>query len=286
MKHGNYPDYENILIEREDGITYLKFNRPEKRNAMSPGLHHDMHDALSRLQFDDATEVLVVTGAGDSFCAGQDLKEYFHETMDDPSQHRADQMMSHDWRHRLLNYFPKPTIGAINGWCFGGAFTVVCSCDIVVAADEATFGLSEINFGGIPGGLVGRMVSEYLTPRQAMYYVLTGEKFDGRKAAEVGLATLSVPLAELTSKVQEIAGTLKAKDADAVRACKLAMKGVSLRDMPYEDAWRWLNTVSGQLKAWQSDESPMQGRRDGIGKFVAKEYRPGLEPMPKGDRDA
>lgn len=272
------PTYKNILVEREDGVTYVKFNRPEKRNAMSPGLHRDMHDALSRLQYDDATEVLVITGVGESFCAGQDLKEYFHETNNDPARHRQDQVTSHDWRHRLLNYFPKPTIAAVNGWCFGGAFTVVASSDIVITADEATFGLSEINFAGIPGGLVGRIVAEYLPPRKAMYYVLTGEQFTGKQAEQFGFATMSVPRENLMEKVREVAAVLKAKDAEALRACKLALKGVNLRDMPYEDSWRWLNTVHGQLRAWQSAGSSTE---DGIGRFVAKEYKPGLGPVPK-----
>ena len=72
--------YENIIVEKEDGITWVTLNRPEKRNAMSPDLHYDMDDALAQLAVDDETQVLVLTGAGDAFCAGQDLKLYFRDT--------------------------------------------------------------------------------------------------------------------------------------------------------------------------------------------------------------
>jgi feruloyl-CoA hydratase/lyase len=153
-------DYSTILIEKNDGITTLKFNRPEKRNAMSPQLHREMYDALSELQFDDETRVLVITGNGDAFCAGQDLKQYFYELKDDRRAREEIRRISHAWRHEKLNMFPKPTIAAINGWCFGGAFTVVCSSDIAITAEEAVFGLSEVNFNQIPGGLVTKVVQE------------------------------------------------------------------------------------------------------------------------------
>src|SRR6185437_16945096 len=101
---------------------------------------------------------------------------------------------------------------AINGWCFGGAFTTVCSVDIAIAADEATFGLSEINFGNIPGGLVTKVVQEIVQPRQALYYILTADTFQGARAAEIGLVTMSVPKTELDSKVAEIVAKLQTKD--------------------------------------------------------------------------
>lgn len=142
--------YENVLLEREDGITWVTLNRPEKRNAMSPALHHDMVAVLNELEGDAETKVLVLTGAGDSWNAGQDLKEYFRALDNDPAGRRQAGWDSHQWRWEHLLTFPKPTIAMVNGYVFGGAFTPLVACDIAIAAEDAIFGLSEINWGIFP----------------------------------------------------------------------------------------------------------------------------------------
>jgi feruloyl-CoA hydratase/lyase len=264
-------EYSTILVEKQDGITTIRLNRPEKRNAMSPQLHRDMYDALGDLETDPDTQVLIITGSGNAFCAGQDLKEYFYEYRDDRRGREENRRISHAWRHEKLRYFPRPTIAAINGWCFGGAFTIVASCDIAVAAEDATFGLSEINFGHIPGGLVTKVVQEIVQPRQALYYIMTGDPFDGHRAAEIGLITMALPAADLEAKVQEIAAKLKQKDPLALRACKEAFKAVS-PSVSYEDAWHWLAAKSDQLTYLQKS----RGQQDGIEGFLRKEFKPGL----------
>jgi trans-feruloyl-CoA hydratase/vanillin synthase len=263
--------YETILIEKDTGVTTIRFNRPEKRNAMNPRMHREMFQALSELEFDRDTRVLVVTGSGESFSAGQDLKQYFYELKDDPRGREEIRRISHAWRHEKLRLFPRPTIAEINGWCFGGAFTIVASVDIAIAAEDATFGLSEINFGNIPGGLVTKVVQEIVQPRQALYYILTGDPFSGARAAEIGLVTMAVPRAELHARVLEVAEKLKAKDPFALRACKEAFKAVS-PSVSYEDAWYWLSAKVDQLTHQQKGGWVEQG----IGKFLQKEYRPGL----------
>jgi feruloyl-CoA hydratase/lyase len=269
--------YNTICIEKNNGVSTLTLNRPEKRNAMSPELHHEMVSALSELAADEETAVLVITGAGDSFSAGQDLKKYFHEIRDTPAAREAARKNSHDWRYRILNNFPKPTIAAINGYCFGGAFTVVASCDIAVAAHEATFGLSEINFGHIPGGMVAKIVSDAMIPRQALYYILTGRQFDGKTSRDIGFTTMSVPLSELMDTVYEIAEELKQKDPLALRACKEAFKQLDLRNHSAEEALAFLSAKSDQLIRKQK----ARGDSDGIESFLNKEYRPGFGPAPR-----
>ena len=270
-------DYETILIDKQDGVTTIRFNRPEKRNAMNPRMHREMYQALSDLEFDPETRVLVLTGQGESFCAGQDLKQYFYELKDDARGREEIRRISHAWRHEKLHFFPRPTIAAINGWCFGGAFTIVASVDIAIAAEEATFGLSEINFGNIPGGLVTKVVQEIMQPRQALYYVLTGDPFSGSRAADIGLVTMAVPRSELDVKVQEVAAKLKAKDPAALRACKEAFKAVS-PTASYADAWYWLSAKVDQLTLQQKGGWVERG----IGKFLEKEYRPGLGTVDLG----
>src|SRR5262249_26507509 len=146
--------YETVLIEKQDGITWLIMNRPDKRNAMSPQLHLDMDDALAELAVDPQTQILVLTGAGEAFCAGQDIKLYFRANDDAPAARAKARHASNQWRWQRLSTFPQPTIAMVNGYCFGGGFTQVCACDFAIAADEALFGLSEVNWGILPGGIV------------------------------------------------------------------------------------------------------------------------------------
>ena len=270
--------YETILVEKNDGVTTVKFNRPDKRNAMNPTLHREMLAALTDISYDNDTQVLVITGSGKAFCAGQDLKEYFYNMKDSERERDEIQKISQAWRHNLLNLFPKPTIAMINGYCFGGAFTVVASCDIAVAADEATFGLSEINFGSIPAGLVAKAISPEMSYRQMLYYSLTGEQFDGKRSVEIGFTTMSVPLAQLQERVMQIANNLKGKDRHALRATKEAFKGVDIRSMSYEDALYWLKARLGQMTHEQKNANWMD---HGISKFIEGAYQPGRGAVPK-----
>src|SRR5665811_1976976 len=107
--------YETIKKDTVDGVTTITFNRPERRNAMNPTLHMEMVDALTDLEADDDCRVLVLTGAGESFCAGQDLKEYFYDISDDRKARLKARKASMTWRSQLLRFFPKPTISAVNG---------------------------------------------------------------------------------------------------------------------------------------------------------------------------
>lgn len=270
-------DYDTVEVTTTGGVTTAALDRPEKRNAMNPRMHREMADLLRRLAVDDDTKALVVTGNGSSFCAGQDLKEYFHEIRDDERAREEARRDSHDWRYRLLNHFPKPTIAAVNGYCFGGAFTIVASCDIAVTADEATFGLSEVNWGHIPGGMVTKIVADLMPPRQALFYIMTGRTFDGPEAVRIGLATLSVPLDALSETVNGMAEELVQKDPLALRACKEAFKSVDIKTMSTEAALAWLSAKSDQLRRRQE----AQGRSDGAESFLNKEYRPGFAPMPQ-----
>ena len=210
-------NYETLLVDRKDDVVTITLNRPNKRNAMNPTLHNEMVELLTELRYDKNLRVLVLTGAGESFSAGEDLKEFFYEQQDRMQFERAlDKAL--EWRVRILRTFPVPTIAKINGWCFGGAFSIVSGCDIAIAADEAVFGLSEVNFGHFPGGPVSKQISQILRVRDAIYYILTGDTFTGKRAAEIGFVTYSVPRATLTEEVDRLVSKLCQKDALALRA--------------------------------------------------------------------
>ena len=146
-------NYETLLVTKESGITTIAFNRPEKRNAMSPQLHREMFDLLTDLRYDEETRVIVLTGAGESFCAGQDLKQYSLDMDSQPARVRDElREKVRRWRGEMLRTLPKPVIARITGWCLGGALTVIAGCDIAIASEEALFGLPEVNFGHFPAG--------------------------------------------------------------------------------------------------------------------------------------
>jgi trans-feruloyl-CoA hydratase/vanillin synthase len=266
------PGGNTVLVEFDNGIAWVTMNRPEKRNAMSPTLAAEMLQVMNALEIDSRCKVLVLTGAGNSFSAGMDLKEFFRQT-DHMSPPEREQIVRSNaqWQWRQLMFYPKPTIAMVNGWCFGGAFTPLVSCDLAIAAEEATFGLSEINWGIIPAGVVTKAVAQVMSQRDALYYIMTGETFDGRKAATMSLVNEAVPLKELRSRTKELAVTLMAKNPTVLRAAKTAYRRV--RDMSYDDANDYLMAKNDQARFFD----PEQGREQGLKQFLdEKSFRPGL----------
>lgn len=260
-----------VLVEFDNGIAFVTLNRPEKRNAMNPKLNMRMLEVLDELEADDRCGVLVLRGAGQSWSAGMDLKEYFREN---DGKGRAavlkSRRQSGGWWSRLM-YFEKPTIAMVNGWCFGGAFTPLVSCDLAIAADEATFGLSEINWGILPGGNVTRAVAEVMNHRDSLYYIMTGETFGGQKAREMGLVNESVPLADLETRVRALCASLLEKNPVVLKAAKDTFKRV--RNMPWEQADDYIYAKLEQMLFLDKSN----GRAEGLKQFLDdKTYRPGL----------
>ena len=267
----NEKKYETILIEKDKGITWVIFNRPDKRNAMSPQLHLDMDDALEDLAVDPETQVLVITGAGKAFCAGQDIKLYFRGTADNPAMRHKARNASNSWRWQKLSRFPKPTIAMVNGFCFGGAFTQVAACDFAIAADDAIFGLSEVNWGILPGGIVSWNVTQLMNFRNAMYYAVTGDPFNGKRAADIGYVNYSVPKGKLKAETVKLARKLMEKNPTAMRYTKEAIRSVRFMNEP--EAADYLNCKSDALKYMDKEK----GREHGMKQFLDdKTYRPGL----------
>jgi trans-feruloyl-CoA hydratase/vanillin synthase len=263
--------YETIKIEREGGITFVIFNRPDKRNAMSPQLHMDMDDALANLAIDPQTEVLVITGAGKAFSAGQDIKLYFRGTVNDPAMRHKARNASNQWRWQKLSRFPKPTIAMVNGFCFGGAFTQVAACDFAIAADDAIFGLSEVNWGILPGGIVAWNVAQLMNYRNAIYYAVTGDPFNGKRAAEIGYVNYSVPKSKLKAETIKLAKKLMSKSPMAMKYTKECVRAVRFMNEP--EAADYLNAKSDALKYMDKEK----GREHGMKQFLDdKTFRPGL----------
>ena len=255
----------------ENRIAWVRFARSDKRNAMSPALNRRMLEVLDELEFHPDVGVLVLGGEGPAWSAGMDLKEYFRETeAGGVGKVRQAQRESYGW-FRRLRWYDKPTIAMVNGWCFGGAFGPLFSCDLAICSDDARFGLSEINWGIIPGGGVTKVVAELIPFRDAMYLTMTGEAIDGRKAAEWRLVNESVPADQLETRVRSLANVLLEKNPITLKAAKDALRRVV--DMTYDNAEDFLVRV--QESASHLDKS--EGRKEGIRQFIdEKSYKPGL----------
>lgn len=271
-KHAdNVPGGDNVIVEFEEGIAWLRINRPEKRNAMSVGLAEEMNEVFEALEIDDRCGVVVLTGVGDAFSAGMDLKDFFRATdgLSDVHRHRA-YRSTRAWQWRTLMHFAKPTIAMVNGWCFGGAFTPLICCDLAISDEKAVFGLSEINWGVIPGGVVSKAISTVMGDREAMYYVMTGEKFSGARAAILGLVNEAVPSEKLVERTRELAKVLLEKNPTVLRQARMAYKYA--RYMDWEQAAEYLTAKMDQL----AFVDPEKGKEKGLKQFLdEKAFQPG-----------
>ncbi len=271
-KAASIPGGKTVLVEFEDGIAWVAMNRPDKRNCINPALAAEMLGVITALETDRRCEVLVLTGAGDSFSAGMDLKEFFRDNDHLTPNERAHIYRTNAaWQWRQFQFYPKPTIAMVNGWCFGGAFTPLVSCDLAIAAQEATFGLSEINWGIIPAGVVTKAVSQVMSQRDCLYYIMTGETFDGRKAAEMKLVNEAVPLKDLRARTAALARVLMKKNPTVLRAAKHAYRRV--RNLAWDDAEDYLMSKMDQVRLFDEE----RGRDQGLKQFLDdKSYKPGL----------
>ncbi len=259
----------------ENGIAWLSFNRPDKRNCMSPTLNRRMGEILDEIEFRDDFGVLVLKGEGTAWSAGMDLKEYFRETEAQGLQGtRKAQRESYGWWRRL-RWYQKPTIAMVNGWCFGGGYGPLYACDLAIAADEAQFALSEINWGILPGGGATKVVVDLMPMRDAMYHAMTGELIDGKTAAAWRLVNESAPLAELETRVKALAEVLLKKNPVALKATKDAVRRV--KEMTYDNAEDYLIRAQEAANSFDND-----GRKEGIRQFIdEKSYKPGLGAYDK-----
>ncbi|QBE66575.1 p-hydroxycinnamoyl CoA hydratase/lyase [Pseudoduganella lutea] len=270
--------WQTVKVDVADGIGWITLNRPEKRNAMSPTLNREMIDVLETLELDDDAQVIVLTGAGESWSAGMDLKEYFRETDGKPeiTQERIRRDCS-QWQWKLLRMYSKATIAMVNGWCFGGAFSPLVACDLAIAADDAVFGLSEVNWGIPPGNLVSKAVADTMGHRQALHYIMTGETFTGRQAAEMGLVNRSVPKEELRDAVVALARNLLEKNPVVLRYAKQGFKRA--RELTWEQGEDYLYAKTDQ----SNYRDPEKGRKEGLKQFLDdKTIKPGLQAYKRG----
>lgn len=268
---------ECVKVEKRDGIAWVIMNRPDKRNAMSPQLHFEMDEALEDLETDNDAKVIVITGAGGNFSAGQDLKLFFRAMEKDAAGRKKSQAAANRWRWERLYQYDKPTIAMVQGYCVGGAFMQLLATDFAIAAEDATFSLSEVNWGILPGALVSKVVADTVLPRHALYYACLGEPFDGKEAERIGMINFAVPKKQLEAKTIELAEKLMKKSPAVLRATKQAIRHV--RNMDFGQAYDYLAAKGQAIKVGDAEDSYNTGMRQFLDE---KSYKPTFEPFKLG----
>jgi enoyl-CoA hydratase/carnithine racemase len=195
-----------------NGVAWLTIERPEARNALNQAVRDGLWDGTRRFNADDGAHVLVLTGAGDkAFCAGADLKEMAQTALQIPPPDFLPQF------GRNIDV-PKPVIAAVNGTAWAGGFLLAQCCDLCVAADTATFAISEVKVGR--GAPWAAPLSWLLPPRVALQVLLTGDPITAQRAFDLGLVNDVVPAAELRARTQALAERIPANAPLSVRAAK------------------------------------------------------------------
>ena len=262
---------DTVAVEVKDRIAWVRFNRPEKRNCMSPGLNRQMLRVIESLEFREDVGVLVLAGEGEAWSAGMDLREYFRATEEEGLHAvRKAQREAYSWWERL-RWYEKPTIAMVHGWCFGGGYGPLFACDIAIAAEDARFGLSEINWGILPGGGASKVVADLMPLRKAVYHAMMGENLSGKQAEAQGLVTEAVPAGQLEARVGEIAAALLKKDPNTLRATKWAVRRMT--EMTYANAEDYLIRAQEALHSFGG----VAARKEATRQFLdEKSFKPGL----------
>ena len=217
---------DEVLVDRTGPIRRITINRPERRNALSGNVLDLLRAALAEAKADDSVRVVVVTGAGDkAFSAGADLIGSSSPAAA-PAQGgeggpSAGQL--HEARGELARLFEdlwdlgKPSVAKVRGYCLAGGLGLALACDLVVAADDATFGTPEIDIGIWPF-MVTVALLQTVTPKRALELMMTGRRIDASEAERIGIATRVVPVDELDGAVDDLAWVLARKPPGAMRA--------------------------------------------------------------------
>ena len=227
---------EVVSYQLEDGVAWLVIDRPEARNAINQAVGKGLWEGFRRFEEDPAAAVLILTGAGEAFCAGADLKEMAALGLTVPPRDMAPNL------GRNLQV-TKPVIAAVNGPAFGGGFLLAQMCDLCVAGTSAQFAITEARWGR--GAPWAAPLPWLVPPRVAMELLLTGDPIDAQRAYEVGLVNRVVPDPELRSEAGRLARRIAGNAPLSVRAAKAMVQASAGRalDEAVEEGWRLFEPV-------------------------------------------
>src|SRR6478735_214133 len=219
-----------VLYEKRDRIAYITINRPEARNAIDPDVHRLMIETWADFRDDDSVDVAILTGSGEAFCAGADLKTYIPPIMADATPHDIREVVELGLNGftRGMHRIPKPIIGAVNGWALAGGLETAMACDIRIASERAQFGSFEARRGFHHGDGV------------AMQMLLTAEPVDAQQALQWSMVTKVVPHDDLMDEAELVAKQILRNSQAAVRSAKQTILDVIGQPLDFQlrtEAW-------------------------------------------------
>ncbi|WP_339767508.1 crotonase/enoyl-CoA hydratase family protein [uncultured Pseudosulfitobacter sp.] len=252
--------YKTISIDVDArGVATLTLDRADKHNAMSAQMLADLTDAAAALGADDAVRVVVLTGAGKSFCAGGDL-DWMREQMAADPDTRAREAGKLAHMLQALNTMPKPLIGMVQGNAFGGGVGMASVCDVAIGADHLKMGLTEVRLGIIPA-TIGPYVIARMGEGRARRVFFSGRLFDAAEAVDLGLLARVVPWDDLAAAVEAEVLPYLSTAPGAVASAKALARSLG----PRIDAGTIDMTIQALKERWETDEAA-----EGIGAFFDK----------------
>ncbi|WP_223424874.1 crotonase/enoyl-CoA hydratase family protein [Tateyamaria pelophila] len=241
------------------GVATLTLERADKHNALSAQMLEELTQAAADLGSDDAVRVVVLTGAGKSFCAGGDL-EWMREQMQADPATRAREAAKLAYMLQALNTMPKPLIGALQGNALGGGVGMASVCDVAIGVDTLKMGLTETRLGIIPA-TIGPYVLARMGEGRARRVFMSGRLFDAKEAVALGLLSCAVPVGDLAAAVEAEVVPYLTCAPGAVAAAKALTRNLG----PRIDAETIAMTIDALKTRWETDEAA-----EGIGAFFEK----------------
>ena len=214
--------YNTIQLAQEDRVAIITLNRPDKRNAISFELIDDLLQAFDEIERADAL-VVILTGAGNAFCAGLDLESLKGLLGRTHEQNLQDSARVAKLFRRIYD-FPRPTIAAVNGAAIAGGTGLATMCDFTLAVPEAKFGYTEVRIGFVPA-IVSSFLVMQVGHKIARDLLLTGRLFDAAEAHRIGLVNEVVAADKLIGRAREVAATLLENSPSSVRLTKRLING-------------------------------------------------------------
>jgi enoyl-CoA hydratase/carnithine racemase len=207
---------ELVQVSREGQVALARLNRPEARNALSPGLRGELADAVTELDADEGVHCIVIAGDDEAFAAGADVKALSEHSV-------TDELSPSEGFWRRMASVRTPMIAAVSGWALGGGCELALLCDMIVASETAEFGQPEITLAIIPGGGGTQRLARAVGKARAMELVLTGRRFSAEEAYEMGLVNQVTKKSEWLERALELAAVVARRPPLAARLAKEAV---------------------------------------------------------------
>lgn len=239
-----------IKSELQNHILMITLNKPERNNPLSQELCRDLIDTLKRAEKDPSIRAIILTGAGKSFCAGADIKEFTEKLNQSTVTVYEDGNISTAELFRLGINYTKPIIGAVNGYALAGGFGLACLCHVVFASEKAKFGITEINIGMFPMVILP-LVRKVIGERKALELSLTAQILSAEEACDLGVVNYVVSHENLLKETKDFVQNLLKRSPVAVKMGLTAFNETYLMDssraVDYLNALRVINFKSKDL---------------------------------------